>query len=281
MGKLSSLTCPVLAALIALAGPACGHGDVHERIEAVTAEIGKSPGQGALYLRRAALHAEHEDIKAAAADYDRAESLHADLVAVWLGRAKLQLATGRPADACATLDPLLAREPRHVDALVTRARAKAALRDTEGAAADFTAGIAASARPDPEHYLERAAVLAEATPPRWEEAIRGLDDGLHRLGAGVVTLQLAAIDLESRAGRLDEALARVDQATTTAPRKETWLVRRGDLLSQARRPAEARAAYEQALGATAALPPRIRNTRAITDLEAQARKALDALPAGQ
>lgn len=272
---------PVLAALISLAPPAWGHGDVHERIEAVTAEIAKSPGQGGLYLRRAALHAEHEDMAASAADYDRAESLQADPVAVWLGRAKLQLATGHPADACATLDPLLAREPQHVDALVTRARAKAALRDTDGATADFTAGIAASARPEPEHFLERAAVLTEATPPRWEEAIRGLDDGMRRLGAGVVTLQLAAVDIESRAGRLDEALARVDRATAAAPRKESWLVRRGDLLARARRPAEARAAYEQALAAIANLPPRIRSTRAITDLEDQARKALDPLPAKQ
>lgn len=281
MEKHSSLTRPVLATLIAIAGPAWGHGDVHERIEALTAEIAKSPGQGALYLRRAALHAEHEDMEAAATDYDRAEALQADPAAVALGRAKLQLAAGRPADATATLDPLLAREPRHVDALVTRARAKAALRDTEGAVADFTAGIAASTRPEPEHFLERAAVLAEATPPRWEEAIRGLDDGMRQLGAGVVTLQLAAIDLESRAGRLDEALARVDQAASSAPRKEAWLVRRGDLLARARRAAEARVAYEQALAATAALPPRIRNTRAITDLEEQARQALAALPAEQ
>lgn len=281
MENRSPLTRPILASLLAIAGSAWGHGDVHERIEALTAEIAKSPAQGALYLRRAGLHSEHEDWQAAAADYDRAESHHADLVAVRLGRAKLQLATGHPADACATLDPLLERDPRHVDALITRARAKAALRETDGAVDDFTAGIAASVRPEPEHYLERAAVLAETTPPRWEEAIRGLDEGLRRLGTGVVTLQLAAIDLESRAGRLDEALARIDRAATTAPRQESWLIRRGDLLARARRPAEARAAYEQALAAIAGLPPRIRSTRAITNLEEQARSALGALPTEQ
>jgi predicted Zn-dependent protease len=271
----------VFLAWLALALPAMSHGDLHERIQAVTEQIAKSSNPAPLYLERAGLHAAHEEWPAAASDYDRAEALQADPVLVWLGRGKLRLATGHPADACATLDRLLAREPRHVDALVTRARAKAALKDTDGAANDYTTAITASARPEPEYFLERSSVLAGATPPRWDEAIRGLDQGLQQLGPGVVTLQLAAIDLETRAGRLDAALARIDRATATAPRTESWLVRRGDVLAKAERSHEAADAYQAALAAIAKLPPRARKTRAVADLETQARTALAALPAGQ
>lgn len=266
-------------AWVALVMTAMAHGDLHERIQDVTEQIAQSPRPALLYLERAGLHAAHEEWPDAASDYDRAEALQADPVLVWLGRGKLQLATGHPADACATLDRLLVREPRHVDALVTRARAKVALKDTAGAARDFTAAIAASARPEPEYFLERASVLAAATPARWDEAIQGLDQGLQRLGQGVVTLQLAAIDLEIRAGRLDAALTRIDRATASAPRTESWLIRRGDVLAKAGRTREAADAYQASLAAIAKLPPRTRKTRAIADLERQARQALATLPA--
>lgn len=268
-----------LALWIAVAGLALGHGDLHEHMERVNREIATSPQNGNLYLQRAALHAAHEELKAAAADYARAETLHADPLAVWLGRGKVELASGRWADAKATLSRLLAREPRHVDALVTRARARIELADIDGAVADFTAAIGASTRPEPEYFLERAAALAGAHPPRWQSAIQGLDDGLKQLGSGVVTLLLAAIDLESRAGRVDDALSRIDRALATTPRKETWLLRRGDLLVLAGRPAEARHDYEAAIAATAALPARLRKAGSIADLEIHAREALGKLPA--
>jgi len=271
----------VLAVCLAFSGLAWGHGDLHESIAEVTAAIAKSPpqGLGALYLQRAGLHAAHEDPESAAADYDRAEAMKADPLAVWLGRGKVQLSTGHHADACATLDLLLAREPRHVEALVTRARARAKRSDTSQAIEDFSAAIAASSRPEPDYYLERATVLASVTPPRLDEAIQGLDDGLKRLGTGVITLQLAAIDLEVRAGRLDAALARIDQAAASSPRKETWLIRRGDLLAPAGRRAEATLAYHSALAAIAKLPPRIQAARATAEMELRARKALSELSA--
>jgi predicted Zn-dependent protease len=269
----------VLAACLALAGPVWGHGDLHESIQEVTAAIAKSPPQdlGALYLQRAGLHAAHEDPEAAAADYDRAEAMKADPLAVWLGRGKLQLSTGRHADACATLDLLITREPRHVEALITRARARAKLHDTSRAIEDFSAGIAASSRPEPDYYLERAAVLAATTPPRLDEAIRGLDEGLKQLGTGVITLQLAAIDLEVRAGRVDAALARIDRSAASSPRKETWLIRRGDLLALSGRPTEAALAYQSALAAIATLPQRVQAARATAEMEKKARQALAAL----
>lgn len=264
---------------MALAGPAMAHGDLHERIEDVTRRITRSADPGALYLERAGLHAAHDAWAEAAADYDRAEARQADPVAVALGRGKLLLATGRPAEACTTLDRLLAREPHHVEALVTRARARVTLSDPAGAAADFSAAITASTRPEPEYFLERASALAATTPPQWNAAIRSLEDGLRQLGTGVVTLQLAALDLEIKAGRLDAALARIETASAAAPRPESWLVRRSEVLAMAGRNDEAADAGRAALAAITRLPARLRRTRAMVDLETRARQTLKAVAA--
>lgn len=264
----------ILAFWVAVAGPLYGHGDLHDSILAVTEKLMKSPQDGALYLQRASLEAAHGDHPAALADYDRAEALQADPAAVIPGRGKSLFATQRFADACTALDRLLSQEPKHVEALVTRARASAQLQNSTAAVSDFTNAIAASSRPEPEYYLERAELLAAATPPRTEEAIRGLDEGLARLGTGIVTLQLAALDLEVKTGRFDAALARISAAAAAAPRKELWLIRRGDTLALANRRTEAREAYEAALHALAGLPARVRGARATTDLESRARLSL-------
>ncbi|MES2469925.1 MAG: tetratricopeptide repeat protein [Verrucomicrobiota bacterium] len=263
-----------VAVWLVLTGVASGHGDLHDSIQAATLKIQQAPADSTLFLGRAKLYAAHEDPARAYADFDRAEALGADPAAVAPGRAKLHLATGRYAEACRSLDDLLRHDPRQVEALIIRARARAGLHDAAGSAADYTAAIVASSQPEPEYYLERAEVLSRATPPQTDAAIRGLDEGLARLGKGIVTLQLAALDLETRAGRLEAALTRIDAAAASAPRKELWLSRRGDLLAGAGRPAEARQSYQEALKCLAALPPRVRAARTTSDLEAHVRRAL-------
>ena len=268
------MRCFGVAVWMALTGFASGHGDLHDSIQAATLKIQQAPANSTLFLARAKLYAAHEDPARAYADFDRAEALGADPAAVAPGRAKLHLTTGRYAEACRSLDDLLRHDPRQVEALIIRARARAGLHDAAGSAADYTAAIMASPHPEPEYYLERAEVLNRTTPPQTDAAIRGLDEGLARLGKGIVTLQLAALNLEIQAGREEAALTRIDAAAASAPRKELWLSRRGDLLAGAGRPAEARQSYQEALKCLAALPPRIRAARTTFDLEAHVRRAL-------
>ena len=109
-------------------------------------------------------------------------------------------------------------------------------------------------------------------------ALQGLDEGLERLGQPI-TLLLYAIDLELELGRHDAALARLDRIASRADRKETWLVRRGEILEQAGRPAEARAAYVAAIEAVQALPATRRGTRAVSRLQTRAEEALTRLDA--
>jgi predicted Zn-dependent protease len=246
---------------------AWAHEGLHEQIAAITAKIKRDPKNASLYLQRGELHRLHRDWVRAAADYNRAERLQPSLKIVELARARMFFESGKLQRAKSTLDRFLAQEPDHYEALITRARVLAKLGDSTNAAKDFTTAVAMSSMPEPELYLERANVL------HIDEALRGLDEGINKLGP-VVTLQLAAIDLELRRKNYDGALARLDQITAQSGRKEAWLVKRGEILKLAGRDDEARVAFNAALVAIEALPPAYRQSRAVTALELRARSAL-------
>lgn len=258
----------VMVLALALPVAAWGHGDLHEQIDAVSRELLASPLDGALYFRRAELRRAHEEWPAALKDYDEAEALEVDPKAVRLGRAKTLQGLRRPGEARRELDWLIEHAPNHVEAFVTRARVRVALADHIGAAADFSKAIEASPAPEPEYYLERATALRSAAPPQLDEALRGLEHGLMRLGP-LVTLTLAALEIEAQRSDFDAALKRIDRALLAAKRQEQWLCRRAEVLEKAGRRTEARASCQLALDAIEALPPRLRHLPATANLENQ------------
>ena len=245
---------------------ALAHGDLHEQIANVTAQIQKNPESAELVLRRAELHRVHEDWLAAAADYDRAAHLAFGLAVVHLGRGKMLLSQGRFDKAQAELDQFLAGNPEHVDGFVTRARIEVKRGNQLAGADDFARAIALSPRPEPEYYLERAQALVAAGDAHIDAALSCLDEGMAKLG-NLPSLGLDAVELETKAKRFDSALARLESLSAISPRKEAWLERRGDLLAQAGRTDEAQQAYRTASEAIIRLPQRLRATKAITDLE--------------
>ncbi len=252
---------------------AAAHGDVHEQIAAVSAQLEREPRNAALLLKRGELHRVHQDWGAALADFQRVAALDPDLAAIDFYRGRLLLEAGHPTEARSYLDRFLAREPNSVQALLTRARVHAKLGDRAAAARDYTRAISQAREPEPEFYLERAEALAASGGPGVEDALRGLDEGMKRLGP-LITLQLAAIELELARRNFDAALARLEQITTRAVRKETWLARRGEILEQAGRSGEAQKAYESALDAIVSLSAARGGTAAIRDLQQRVRESL-------
>ncbi|HKU77454.1 MAG TPA: tetratricopeptide repeat protein [Pyrinomonadaceae bacterium] len=247
------------------------HEGLHEQIVAITARIKRDPKNAALYLQRGELHRLHRDWARATADYDRASRLQPDLKIVDLGRGKMLFESRRFQQAKFVLDRFLQREPRHVEGLITRGRVLARIGVRLEAAKDFTAALALAAAPEPELYLERAQVLA-GDERYIQEALRGLDEGIKQLGP-LVTLELAAIELELRGNNYDAALTRLDVIAAQSERKETWLVRRGEILKAAGRNEEARTAFSDAIAAIESLPPERRQSRSMTALQLRARSA--------
>ncbi len=260
-----------LAVSGALPARILAHGPIHEQIEAVTRQIEKRPGDAALYLKRGELRRLHGDWDAALSDYTRSAQLDPTWKLAGFYRGRMQLEARRPEPAKLELDRFLLERPDHADALLTRARAHAQLGAVQAAAADFKRAIALVPNPGPEPYVELAQALGRAGLA--DEALRGLDQGVARLGP-IVALELPAIDLELDARRYDAALARLDRVAAQSARQETWLARRGEILVRAGRAREATEAFAAALRAIESLPPQQRRVRALVELEARLRASL-------
>jgi predicted Zn-dependent protease len=239
----------------------------------LTKQISKHPTNAELYLNRGDLYRAQERWDAAQADFDFAWALNpkADLVNFLRGRMFLE--ANWPVSAKLALDRFLAKQSNHVEALVLRARALSKLESRVAAAEDYTRAIQLTTESRPDLYLERAQVLSAEGERYFKEALRGLDEGIKKLGS-LVTLQLGALDLEAKYKHYDDALVRLDTIMSTSPRKETWLARKGEILQQAGRNDEARAAFTSALGAINTLPAGRKNVPAIAELEARIREEL-------
>lgn len=266
----------LMLAALAWPNPGLAHGDLHGQIEELTKQLTKQPKNAELYLRRGELHRAHRDWDAAQADYDRSLTLAPQYRAVHLARGRMFLEADWPLSAKVALSRFLEFEPKHSGALAFRARARVKLREYLAAADDFTASIGSSPEPVPELYIERAQALTEAGEDHFGTALAGLEEGVRKLGP-IVTLQLYAIDLEVKLKRIDAALARLDQLAAQSPRQETWLARRGEILRQAGRTAEAQRAFVAALEAIAKLPAARREVPAMVELEKRLRDALQEL----
>jgi predicted Zn-dependent protease len=266
-------SCLLLAFLMGPRVDLLAHGDLHEQIRQITEQIAKDPKNAELYLKRGELHRAHQEWDQAQADYDRAISLDPGLFPVDFARGRMFLEAGWPWSARVSLDRFLRRQTNHVEALTARARALVKLELRLEAARDYTAAIKSAATGRPELYIERAQALAGEGEAHFAEALRGLDEGMQKMGP-LVTLQLYAIDVELKRKNVDAALERLDKIAAQSPRKEMWLARRGEILQQAGRKDEADKAYRGALEAMATLPPARRNVPAMIELEKRIKAAL-------
>ena len=265
-------------ALVVLCFPqrAGAHAELILQIEMVTKEIQLDPQNAELYVRRGHLRREHVEYEAAYADFERADALSPEMANIDFYRGRLFFDWGWPLSARACLDRLLARNPKHAEGFTWRARVLTKLNQPLAAARDYDQAIALSPEVGPDLFVERAQMLMAVGPEQFGAALKGLDDGIKRLGP-LVTLQLFAIDAELKQGNFDGALGRVDSVAVRSPRKETWLARRGEILRQAGRPAEAKRAYADALAALQTLPPTRRNVPAMQELARRIRKEIDSL----
>ena len=264
------------ALLFALSLPAAAHDPLDEQIAEFSIRIRQDPGNAVLYLRRGELYGDLGETQAALEDFDRAARLAPRLMSIDLARGKTLLGVGRLAEAGTALERFLSRQPDHPNALVARARVWAGLNQYRAAANDYGRAIELEARlrqPNPDHYLERAHIVASLGSQHRVEALAGLDEGICALGP-LASLQVYAIELELGLKRYQAALNRLDSLLAQSARKDSWLARRGEILEQAGRLAEAQQAYTQALAAVESLPVRHQKTRATLELEARVASAL-------
>jgi tetratricopeptide (TPR) repeat protein len=252
------------------------HEGLHEQIIAITKEIKKDPQNPALYLKRGELYRLHREWKNAERDFNQVEKMNPRLAIVDLGRGKLWLDAQRLFRAKQVLERFLAKEPNSFEGVLTVARVLARLKQTQKANGYFIQAIALSPQDSAEIYLERAQMLAAAG--KIELALLGLDEGIEKLG-GLVTLQSAAIDLEIKRKNYDAALARIEKLSAAMPRKESFLLRRGEILRFAGRKCEARKSLIESQKGFESLSSFRKNVRAVKEQMIRAKKLLAQIPA--
>jgi tetratricopeptide (TPR) repeat protein len=262
-----------IAALAVLLAPrlAEAHADLLAMIDSTTRRIEANPNNASLYFLRGELYRAHADWALAENDYDQAAQLDSKLAEIDLARGKLLFESGHPIEARAKLNQYLAAHANDVDALIMRAQLLAKLGKNQASAIDFTRAIAHAPAPRADHFLERAKVQASSGDIK--SALEGLDEGLQRLGP-LVALQLYAIELECAREQFDLALSRLETISARAPRKETWLVRRGEILLMAHRRVEAEITLKAALSAIDELAPRLQQAPTMVELQKRAQAAL-------
>jgi tetratricopeptide (TPR) repeat protein len=251
---------------------AFAHEGLHEQIAKVTAQIKLYPNDASLYLKRGELYRLHRDWQRAIADYRQVKRLAPELEVVEFAFGLLFFEAGQFQQANGWLNRYLLHTPQNVEALVLRAKVLARLGKHRAAANDYAKVIKHSSKLKPDYFIERARQLINAGRSNRPAAIAVIDEGIEKLGP-IVTLELFAIDIEVVSHQYAAALERLERLAVQSPRKETWLVRRGEILLQAGRIAEAHKAFEQALAAIESLPAYHRGSKAIITLEKRLRAA--------
>jgi tetratricopeptide (TPR) repeat protein len=245
------------------------HPEIDAGLSRLNPLIAARPDDAALYLERGRLYLRHEAWLEAEANFLRAQELNPRLLGLARAQGELALSTRQPESARKLFGRELELQPDDPETLVLRARAHATAGDPAAAIRDYDLALLRIASPSPELILARAAL--GPTPP---EALEVIERALSRLGPSMV-LELRALSLEESMGRHDDALRRVDRLTATAERREGWLKRRGDILSRAQRPAEARAAYAAAMAEVERLPAWLRESPDAIRLAAQLQQRLN------
>jgi len=249
------------------------HPDHEGRIMDATHLIEEHPESAQLYFNRGELHLQHDDYDAALADFERVLQIDPSMSGAQVARALALQKGGWHRAARVVLNVYLKQHPKDQKALLTRARALAAIGEHLMAAQDFSAALKIASDLKPDFFIEMAGEYALAGDAYFNDALLAVDLGVERFGP-LITLELVAIDLELKLGKVDRALDRLGLVMEQSQRKERYLIRRGEILENADRFDEAKTAYESGLVAIRMLPHRHRVTKSTAALESEARKAL-------
>ena len=262
-----------LAATVVV-GSAWGHGDRHEYLAQLDAKIEANPKSVPLLLDRAAAHRRLGHFQASLDDLDRVLAVSPDHHQAYYLRGLTHLRGGDLTQAEAALRRYLKSVPHSPTGHTALAETLAEQGRYLAAAGEYTLAIAAQPTPVPDHYLARSNAYRAAGQPYLDLAVEGLDEGMSSIGP-LITLQRLAIEIELDRENHAGAIARIDEVLAKAPRKETWLVRKGRILASIGRQTDAVDAFRLARAAMNSLPPRVRSSPAMAALRETISENLD------
>ncbi|MBC8128448.1 MAG: tetratricopeptide repeat protein [Gloeobacteraceae cyanobacterium ES-bin-144] len=266
--KLSALAAIVCVFPFLLGTNAQGHGAHDELVSECLEMLEKTPDDPAMRHRLAMAYVHHGDWELALIELDK---LDGSLTDSRLTRARALMLGSRHEQARVLLDAILEKSSEDSQALLERARVFAALKKPTESLADYRNALNLTTIPNPEFCLEMAEILTAQN--QTDEALVVIQKGLTTNG-DVPTLLLRSLELETATGKYDAALSRLAVLEKQAPRPEPWMARRAELLAQAGRAEEARAAWIALKQHISELPNLQRGTPDFLALSAKADAAL-------
>lgn len=239
------------------------HATFEEHSHHVDGELARYPNDPQLRIKRGDLLRLEGRYQEALVEYDKAAELDPDLASLELARGLLYADAGWYLVGLYHLDRFLEREPRHSHARKTRAKCLEKLGRLRAAADELARAAETSATLSPDLTLDRVRLLRQLRD--FDEALVVLDEARGRMGP-LVTIEQAAVEIQIERGAVDAALERLDSLAEASAHSERWLARKGQILEETGRDAEAMAAWSAARAALAARPAHRRATPALRAL---------------
>jgi tetratricopeptide (TPR) repeat protein len=219
------------------------HPGIHVALEQADEAIRQAPREASAYLTRGELYREHGEFDRARKDLFRALELDGSLDFCRLSLGKLFLKDRQPEKAAEQLSLYLQKHPGDDAAWALKGQAALARSDFQSALQDYNRAIRTAARPDPRYFLDRAEVHLAQSPDDLERALKGLEEGIKRVGS-LVVLEKRALELEQQHGRHEAILKRLNRLCRKAPL--FWLEKKADYLESKGFRQEALAVWREA-----------------------------------
>ncbi|MEO5712282.1 MAG: tetratricopeptide repeat protein, partial [Luteolibacter sp.] len=243
-----------------------------EEIQLMNQHLTATPDGASIWNQRSLLLLADGEFQQALLDCDEADRLAPGKFPTDYVRCQAFLASGDSEKARATLDEFLKTHPDHVHGLVTRARLELQSHQIETALADFRTALKSSGGKAEIDLIQEAAAALAANGCR-DEAIETLDAQITSQG-NIPALLARSLELDIAAGKFDAAISRVEDLAKNSPQPEPWMAKRAELLGQAGRTAEARAAWLALRSHLDSLPNLQRGQPSISALAQQTKAAI-------
>ncbi len=253
--------------------PSTGHADgaYHDVLKRLNSLLEASPNDDSLHFQLAVAHVDHGDWAACLAEVERVERLAPGKHPTRFLEGRAFCTGGDFQMALYALDDVLEAQPNHAPALAERGKVYLKLRAPEKALHDYQAAFKEKNSTQRQWFLDAAAGLVALGLP--ETGIDLFEQGLRQSGADpdfLIQQLEAAIWVQN----YEIALRNADLLKDFWPRPEPWMARRAQILSQAGRPMEARAAWTALHDHLMALPNLERGIPLLVPILAEVRQAL-------
>lgn len=263
--------CIIFCTVITIS-PASSHTDIELQIKSLDEQIQTVSNNGELYLKRAELHRRHLSWNEALVDFKNAEQHGISPDSLYFFRGRLYQESNQENLALQYLTAAIESYPNHFEAYIERSKLPS--RAILEAVKDLDKAISLLEKPSPDLYLNRAKFLANAGPENFERLMKGLQDGVNKLGSIVSLLEFAIKHCMSEQNWI-MAQQQIEQLPSLLRQSPKWLYIEGQIQGHLNNSDHAKKLYQEALDKIANLPKARSNSSAMLQLKSEIQTALN------